>query len=78
MGNKKSGEGLTVKKSENFSEWYSQVLDKAEVTDMRYGVKGFIVIRPWGAMAMEKMYSLYERALEKRGHKPTFFPVVIP
>jgi len=78
MANKKSEEGLTVKKDENFSEWYSQVLDKAEVTDMRYGVKGFIVIRPWGAMAMEKMYSLYEQALQKRGHKPTFFPVVIP
>ncbi len=74
----KSNEGLTVKKNENFSEWYTQVLDKAEVTDMRYGVKGFVVIRPWGAMAMEKMYGLYEKALQKRGHKPTIFPIAIP
>ncbi|VVB79936.1 Proline--tRNA ligase [uncultured archaeon] len=71
-------DGLSVKKEENFSEWYNQVLDKAEVTDMRYGVKGFVVIRPWGAMALEKMYKLYEAALQKRGHKPSFFPIVIP
>jgi len=76
--NKKSEEGLTVKKKENFSEWYSQVLDKGEITDLRYGVKGFIVIRPWGAMILENMYKLYEEELQKRNHKPVFFPAVIP
>ena len=70
--------GLTVKKQENFSEWYTQVLDKAELTDLRYSVKGFIVIRPWGAMILENMYKLYEEELQKRGHKPVFFPAVIP
>ena len=75
---KESQEGLTIKKDKNFSRWYSEVLDKAEITDLRYDVKGFIVIRPWGAMIMENMYRLYEEALQKRGHKPCFFPVVIP
>jgi len=74
---KKSQEGLTVKK-ENFSEWYTQILNKAEITDIRYDVKGFIVIRPWGTMIIENMYSLYEKELQKKGHKPTFFPLVIP
>tara|TARA_Y100000310_G_scaffold161721_1_gene161635 strand:- start:15953 stop:17401 length:1449 start_codon:yes stop_codon:yes gene_type:complete len=74
---KKSKEGLTVKK-ENFSEWYSQVLEKAEVTDIRNNVKGFIVIRPWGAMILENMYNLYEKEMQKKGHKPSFFPTVIP
>jgi len=74
---KKSQEGLTVKK-ENFSEWYTQVLEKAEVTDIRNKVKGFIVIRPWGTMAIENMYQLYEKEMQKKGHKPTFFPTVIP
>jgi prolyl-tRNA synthetase len=73
----RSKEGLTVKK-ENFSEWYSQVLEKAEVTDIRNNLKGFIVIRPWGAMILENMYDLYEKSLQKKGHKPTFFPTVIP
>lgn len=74
---KKNEGGLRVKK-DNFSEWYSQVLDKAEISDLRYGVKGFIVIRPWGAMIIENMYQLYEKALRNNGHKPSFFPTVIP
>lgn len=75
---KKSREGLNVRKEENFSEWYSQVLDKAEVTDLRSGIKGFVVIRPWGAMTIENMYDLYETEMRKNGHKPSFFPLVIP
>ena len=71
---KKSKEGLTVKKEENFSEWYSQILDKAQITDLRYNVKGFVVIRPWGAITIENMYKLYEEALQKKAHKPVFFP----
>lgn len=73
----KSDEGLTVKKEENFSEWYSQVVEKAEITDLRYNVKGFVVIRPWGAMAIENMYKYYEQALQEKGHKPCFFPTLI-
>ena len=74
---KQSKEGLNVKKK-NFSKWYSQVLDKAEITDLRYSVKGFVVIRPWGTMIIENMYGLYEKALQEKGHKPTIFPTVIP
>ncbi len=74
--NKKGG-GLSVKK-ENFSEWYSQIIEKAEVTDLRYAVKGFVVVRPWGAIAIENIYDLYEKELQKLGHKPCFFPTVIP
>ncbi|MFA4960440.1 MAG: proline--tRNA ligase [Candidatus Pacearchaeota archaeon] len=69
---------FNISKSENFSEWYSEILSKAEVTDLRYGVKGFIVIRPWGARMIEKMYKIYESALKRTGHQPAIFPAVIP
>ncbi len=75
---KKSQEGLVVKKQENFSEWYSQILDKAEITDIRNNIKGFIVIRPWGAMIIENIYKLYEEEMQRTGHKPSSFPTVIP
>ncbi|HRZ85965.1 MAG TPA: proline--tRNA ligase [Candidatus Paceibacterota bacterium] len=75
--NEKKDTGITVKK-ENFSEWYTQVVEKSEIADARYNIKGFIVIRPWGAVAIENMYKIYEKALQERGHKPCFFPVVIP
>jgi prolyl-tRNA synthetase len=69
---------FNISKEKNFSEWYSEILNKAEVTDLRYGVKGFVVIRPWGARIIEKMYKIYESALKRTGHEPTIFPAVIP
>jgi len=74
---KKTNQGLTVKKAD-FSEWYTQILEKAEITDIRNNVKGFIVIRSWGAIILENMYKLYEQEMQNTGHKPTFFPTVIP
>jgi prolyl-tRNA synthetase len=71
-------EGITVKKSENFSEWYSQVILKAELGDLRYNVKGFIVNRPWAAMLMNNMFSLYEEEMQDKGHLPVLFPSIIP
>ena len=69
--------GISVNKYKDFSEWYSQVIDKAEVVDIRNNLKGFIVIRPWGALTIENMYDLYENEMKELGHKPTFFPTVI-
>jgi prolyl-tRNA synthetase len=69
--------GITVKKKD-FSEWYSQVCYKAELSDIRYNVKGFIVIRHWGARILKLMYDLYEAELEKYGHLRTYFPSLVP
>ncbi|MEI6850170.1 MAG: aminoacyl--tRNA ligase-related protein, partial [archaeon] len=74
----KDNKGLTVKKSENFSEWFTEIVQKAELADMRYNVKGFLVFQPWSVLTMEKMYGFMERALQRKGHKPYYFPTVIP
>jgi len=76
--NKKSQEGLTVKKEEKFSEWFTQIIQKAELADLRYNVKGFLVFQPWSVLCMEKMYSYMEKALQKNQHKPYWFPTLIP
>ena len=76
MGKKKTT--FNISKMDNFSEWYSEILNKAEVTDLRYGVKGFVVIRPWGARIIDKMYRIYESALRATGHDAAIFPAVIP
>jgi len=75
---RKSEEGLTVKKQEDFSEWFTQVLEKAELVDLRLDMKGFAVIRPWAAMTIENMFGHLEKELQKKGHRPTFMPSVIP
>jgi prolyl-tRNA synthetase len=71
-------EGITVKKEENFSEWYTQVVQKAELADIRYNVKGFLVHMPWSVRIMKKMRDFFEKELERKGHEPVWFPAVIP
>ena len=75
---KVSQEGITVKKEENFSEWFSQIIQKCELADIRYKVKGFLVFQPWSVLPMEKMYDFMEKKLQEKGHKPYWFPTVIP
>lgn len=78
MSKEKSTKGLTVKKEKNFSKWYTEIIEKAEIVDTRLGIKGFVVIRPWGTTIIEKIYDFYEEELQKKGHQPTIMPSVIP
>ncbi len=68
---------MEIKKSE-FSEWYNTIIKEAELCDIRYGVKGFVVFMPWSVMSMNKMYEMYECELQKKGHVPALFPALIP
>jgi len=70
--------GITVSKEENFSAWYSEILYKADLADIRYNVKGFVVYRPWATITIKKMYNKYEELLEKNGHMPLIMPSLIP
>lgn len=62
----------------DFSKWYSEIMKTADLVDLRYDVKGFVVYRPWLMRMAKELYSTWEAELEKRGHSPTLFPVVIP
>ncbi len=74
----KKEQGITAKKNENFSEWYTQIIQKCELADLRYNVKGFLVFQPWSVLSMEKMYKILEDKLKQKGHKPYWFPSLIP
>lgn len=67
-----------VSKKDNFSEWYTDIVQKAELGDLRYNVKGFIVFQPWSVLSMEHMFYYLETALRRKGHKPYWFPTLIP
>ena len=69
--------GMTTPKSA-FSEWFTEVIAKTGLADIRYNVKGFIVFREWSVLAMEAMYDIYEREMQRCRHKPVWFPAVIP
>lgn len=74
----KEQKGITVKKSDDFSEWYSQLVQKAELADLRYNIKGFVCYMPWAVKSIKKMYAKYEALLEKNGHQPLIMPSLIP
>ncbi|MEM3382459.1 MAG: proline--tRNA ligase [Nitrososphaerales archaeon] len=66
------------KKKENFSEWFDDVLQRAELVDIRYNVKGFVVYRPNIMFIIKRVYEILENLLIEKGHKPALFPIVIP
>ena len=74
----KGDKGLSVTKEGDFSSWFTEIVQKAELADLRYNVKGFLVFQPWSVMAMENIYKHLEGILRKKGHEPYWFPTVIP
>jgi len=69
---------MNIDKQKNFSEWFNTVISDAELCDLRYNVKGFVVFRPWAVKTMKLMYASYEAVLERNGHSPALFPALIP
>ena len=50
-------------KKDNFSNWYTEIVKTAELGDLRYSVKGFLIFQPWSVLCMEKMYNPYVTGL---------------
>jgi len=72
-----SKEMLKMKKDENFSKWFDEILLNAEILDNRYPIKGFAVYKGWGARIVRKIIEILEGRLEETGHIPMLFPVTI-
>ncbi|MFX0168451.1 MAG: proline--tRNA ligase [Candidatus Hodarchaeota archaeon] len=65
-------------KVNDFSNWFTEINKRAELSDQRYGVKGLVVYRSWTVVTLKIMYRLLEEALERTGHLPIIFPALIP
>jgi prolyl-tRNA synthetase len=70
-------EGITIKKSENFSEWYTQVVQKADLADYA-PVQGCMVIKPNGYAIWENIMRIMDQDFKKQGVKNAYFPLFIP
>jgi len=69
--------GITVSKKDDFSEWYTQVVLKAELADYA-PVKGLIVLRPNGYSIWESIKSVMDQKFKKEGIRNGFLPLLIP
>ena len=63
--------------SENFSEWYNQIVQRAELADYA-PVRGCMVVRPYGWALWENIQGALDRRFKATGHVNAAFPLLIP
>ncbi len=68
--------GIT-KQSENYSQWYNDIVMKADLAE-NSGVRGSMVIKPYGYAIWEKMKAQLDKMFKETGHENAYFPLFIP
>ncbi len=65
-------------KEQDFGEWYNETVDKAQLCDKRYPIKGMNVWTPYGWKIMSQIDSFLRREMEATEHDEVSFPLLIP
>ncbi|XP_024936533.1 bifunctional glutamate/proline--tRNA ligase isoform X2 [Cephus cinctus] len=68
--------GLEAKKSENLSDWYSQVITKGEMIEY-YDVSGCYILRPWSFAIWDVIKDFIDTEIKKRGVQNCYFPIFV-
>ena len=68
---------LAVTRAGDFSAWYQAVVDQADLAE-KPGVRGCMIIKPWGYGVWERMQELLDRRIKDTGHENCYFPLFIP
>ena len=77
MSNKKEFVKDIANIDENFAQWYTDIVLKAELADYTT-VKGFIAIRPYGYAIWENIQNYADKRFKENGVKNVSMPVLIP
>src|ERR1700683_2875211 len=64
-------------RSEDFSEWYNQLVLRAELADYA-PVRGCMIVRPYGGALWENITAQLDRRFKATGHVNAAFPLLIP
>ncbi len=72
-----SGKKQITKRSENYSDWYLDIVHVADLADYS-DVRGCMVIRPYGYAIWEKFQEILNKKIKETGHKNAYFPLFIP
>ncbi|MCL2036008.1 MAG: proline--tRNA ligase [Oscillospiraceae bacterium] len=73
---KKLVEEITSR-DEDFAKWYTDIVKKAELIEYS-GVKGCMVIRPYGYAIWENIQRLLDKRFKDTGHENVYMPMFIP
>ncbi|MFW6095355.1 MAG: proline--tRNA ligase [Bacteroidota bacterium] len=66
-----------TKKEDNYSQWYNDIVIKADLAE-NSPVRGCMVIKPYGFAIWEKMQSVLDKMFKDTGHSNAYFPLFIP
>jgi prolyl-tRNA synthetase len=72
-----SDTGVTVKKNEDFSEWYTEVVLKSGMAEYS-PIKGCMIIREHAYAIWEKIQEVFNKKIKETGHNNVYFPMFIP
>ena len=64
-------------RSEDYSKWYNELVVKADLAE-NSGVRGCMVIKPYGFAIWEKMRDELDRMFKETGHQNAYFPIFVP
>ncbi|NNK11380.1 MAG: proline--tRNA ligase, partial [Flavobacteriaceae bacterium] len=70
------GKKLTTR-AEDYSKWYNELVVKADLAE-NSGVRGCMVIKPYGFAIWEKMQAGLDKMFKETGHENAYFPIFIP
>ncbi|HMM79382.1 MAG TPA: proline--tRNA ligase [Pyrinomonadaceae bacterium] len=65
------------KRSENYSEWYNEIVKRADLAE-NSAVRGCMVIKPYGFAIWEKMQRGLDDMFKATGHQNAYFPLFVP
>ena len=68
---------LNVTREQDFAAWYQAVISEADLAE-ESGVRGCMVIRPWGYGIWERIQKLLDAEIKATGHENCYFPLFIP
>nr|WP_255548260.1 proline--tRNA ligase [Erythrobacter ani] len=68
---------MNVKREEDFAKWYQEVISAADLAE-ESGVRGCMVIKPWGYGIWERIQRLMDDRIKQAGVQNTYFPIFIP
>ena len=68
---------LPIKREDDFAQWYQEVISAADMAE-ESGVRGCMVIKPWGFGIWERMQALMDRRIKAAGVQNAYFPLFIP
>lgn len=64
-------------RSEDYSKWYNELVVKADLAE-NSGVRGCMVIKPYGFAIWEKMRDELDKKFKETGHQNAYFPIFVP